>query len=169
MSDDNSGDVTIGLFGTCGGSAWRDPFMRAYAERGIPFFNPQVEDWRPELAEREAWHLVHDELLLFPVTDETYAVGSLAESGFSVLSALRWNSNRFVVVYIAPDVGSELATSNPFAARESRRARQLVLAHLEKTHHPNVFVVESLDAMLPVSLALYNALQGIRRARALCV
>ena len=64
--------MCIGLFGTCGGSKWRDEFMAAYEERGINFFNPQVADWTPECAEIEADHLVNDDVILFPVTNETF-------------------------------------------------------------------------------------------------
>ena len=156
-----SNSLTVGLFGTCGGSAWRAPFIAEYSRRGIPFFNPQVEDWKPELAELEAWHLANDSLLLFPVTSETYGTGSLSETGFSVLSALRWDTQRFFVVFIDPCVSPVLEAQNPVAAKESVRARKLVKAHLEKVGHPNVFVVSSLEDMLDVSLRLFAALQLI--------
>lgn len=42
--------LCVGLFGTCGRSKWRNPFMEKYKELGIKFFNPQVDDWKPELA-----------------------------------------------------------------------------------------------------------------------
>jgi hypothetical protein len=157
--------MTIGLFGTCSGSAWREPFMSAYKELGLPFFNPQVANWVPELADVEAWHLAHDQLLLFPVTDESYGAGSLSETGFSILSALRWDVNRFVVVYIATDVNDVLKLHNPTAAQDSRRSRQLVKAHLERAAHPNVFVVNDLRQMLDVSLRLFAALRFIESAR----
>lgn len=158
-------DLTIGLFGTCGGSTWREPFKAVYDEFGIAYFDPQVPDWKPELAEVEARHLANDQLLLFPVTDETYGFGSLSETGFSVLSALRWNANRFVVVYVAPDVNDVLKLKNPTAADDSRRSRKLVLAHLALAKHPNVFVVDDLGQMLDVSLKLYGALRLIDGAR----
>jgi len=75
--------ITIGLFGTCGNSQWRVPFMKKYNERCIEFFNPVVPDWKPENAEIEAEHLILDEVVLFPVTNETLATGSLAEVCFT--------------------------------------------------------------------------------------
>ncbi len=72
--------VTVGLFGTCGGSLWREPFEAKYNEQGIVFFNPQVDDWNPSMADIEAQHLAEDEIILFPITGETYGTGSLAES-----------------------------------------------------------------------------------------
>ncbi len=133
--------------------------MTRYTALGIPYFNPQVPNWQPELAEVEAWHLANDSLILFPVTDETYAAGSLAETGFSVLNALRWNKNRFVLLYIAPDVKPELYVENERAAADSCRARTLVRSHLEATAHPNAFIVSSLEEMLDASLKLFAALQ----------
>ena len=79
----------IGLFGTCGNSRWRDAFIEKYKELGIAFFNPQVEDWTPDCAVEEARHLAEDRIILFPVTSETYGIGSIAETGFCVLQAIR--------------------------------------------------------------------------------
>ena len=83
----------IGLFGTCGNSLWRDQFISVYKEKGIEYFNPQKEDWCPEDADIEAQHLVQDEIVLFPVTDESYGCGSLAEFvKFGRISAIEsWN------------------------------------------------------------------------------
>lgn len=156
---------TVGLFGTCGTSRWREPFIERFETLGIPYFNPQVEDWNPELAAVEAWHLTNDELILFPVTNETFAAGSLAETGFSILSALRMNANRFVVLYIDPTVADELVRQNPQAARDSVRARRLVIEHLRKNPLPTVFVVQSLAQMLEVALKLFQVLELLDAAR----
>lgn len=161
----NKNNLIVGLFGTCGSSRWRDEFIRRYDELGIPFFNPQVEHWTSELAEIEAQHLANDQLLLFPVTSETYGTGSLAEVGFSILSSLRWNADRRVVLYIDPQIAPELKEQSPDAAKESLRSRKLVRAHLAQLKHPNVFVVDSLDAMLEISITLFNAMILIERVR----
>lgn len=92
--------LCIGLFGTCGKSTWRVPFMTRYTELGIPYFNPQVEDWKPEDAVIEAEHLADDDVILFPVTSETYATGSLAETGFSILNAVRLDDRRDFIILI---------------------------------------------------------------------
>jgi hypothetical protein len=156
---------TVGLFGTCGGSRWRDQFIARYEALGIPYFNPQVENWTPELADVEAWHLANDSLVLFPITSETFAAGSLAETGFSALTALRTNENRFVMLYIDPNVDDALVAQNPQAAKDSVRARKLVLAHLKQNPVSNVFVVESLEQMLEQSIKLYAALELINSVR----
>jgi len=152
---------TVGLFGTCGGSAWREPFKAVFADKGIPFFDPQVENWTPECAVVEAWHLANDQLILFPVTAETFGFGSLAETGFSIQTVLATGaSHRFVILLIEPEVSTELQDSSPEQASASQRARKLALAHLAQVLNPNVFVAESLEDMLTKSLQLF-AVQDI--------
>lgn len=156
---------TVGLFGTCGGSAWRTPFIKLLSQHGVPYFDPQVENWTPELADVEAWHLANDRLILFPVTSETYGFGSLAETGFSVQSALALNANRFVLLYIAPDVDDVQKAKSPEQADASRRARKLALSHLAHVTNPNVFVASSLEDMLGKVLKLYAALELLDSVR----
>lgn len=146
---------TIGMFGTCGGSKWRDPFMAVYTEKGMPFFNPQVADWTPEMAVVEAHHLAHDEIILFPVTRETYGSGSLAEVGFSILNAIKLDDRRDFVIMIEQQLDPSL--NDPIAAKESLRSRALVREHLKKLALSNVYVVDSLEQMLEVSRQLYDA------------
>jgi len=148
--------VTVGLFGTCGGSQWRTPFEAEYTEKGISFFNPQVEDWDPSMADIEAQHLANDEVILFPITGETYGTGSLAETGFSVLQAIRLDDRRDFIILIDSELDPELM-ENAAAAKESLRARSLVKAHLQKLRLSNLYVVETLEEMLTVSLKLYEA------------
>lgn len=155
--------VCIGLFGTCGGSKWRDAFMAAYEERGINFFNPQVDNWTPECADIEADHLVNDDVILFPVTNETFGTGSLSETGFSIMQALKSNTNRSVVIMIDPLVNEALQISDPVMAKDNSRARALVRAHLKKVQHPGVYIVEDLDTMLNVSIELYEIHSRLNR------
>ena len=159
--------ITVGLFGTCGDSKWREPFMRTCEKLGIKYFNPVVPNWDPSCAEREAEHLVNDEIVLFPVTDETYGEGSLAETGYSISQALRSNKNRYVVVYVAPRVSEELEKESPEKAKVSNKMRALVLAHLkrQKENFPNVFIVSSLDDMKSATVLLIDALQKINLIR----
>lgn len=157
--------ITIGLFGTCGGSKWRDPFIEKYKELGYGFFNPQVDDWKPEYANIEAKHLVEDEIILFPVTDETYGLGSLAETGFSINQVLKSAKNRSVVLLIEPRVKEELEIANPSLAKESMRSRALVTAHLKQVNHPNVYFVNNLEDMLRASLKLYSVHNILKQLR----
>ena len=153
------GKPCIGLFGTCGGSKWRDPFMKRYEELGYDYFNPQVDNWTPEMAEEEARHLADDEIILFPLTGETYATGSLAEVGFSILQAIRLDDRRDFVIMI--DMGLDKSLdANPGMCKESIRARALVKQHLKKLRLGNIYLVETLEEMLEVSLVLYRSALG---------
>jgi hypothetical protein len=152
----------IGLFGTCGDSKWREPFIEAYKTLGIRYFNPQVADWNPQLADIEAQHLKMDEIILFPVTDETYGTGSLAETGFSILQAITSPLRRYVVVLIAPEPAEHLKADET-AYKESVRARRLVRAHLNANPRENVFVVNTLGQMLALSIALHNTMIEMRK------
>lgn len=155
----------IGLFGTCGSSKWRDSFIKTYNNLEISYFNPQVANWDPSLAVIEAEHLINDEIILFPVTSETYGTGSLSETGFSILSAIRSNEQRYFVIFIDPTVDEALKTVNPTAAKESIRARALVRAHLNKQQHPSVFIVNTLDEMFVASVELHEVLRQIKLLR----
>jgi hypothetical protein len=153
--------VCIGLFGTCNGSRWREEhFYPTYTDRGlvegINFYNPQVEDWKPEDAVIEAEHLANDQVILFPVTCESYGIGSLAEVGFSILNAIRLDDRRDFIIMIQLDLLSCLKEENPSAAKESQRARALVSQHLKKIRLGNLYVVDTFDEMLELSLTCYK-------------
>ena len=151
--------VCVGLFGTCGGSRWRDAFIERYEaagmKDGVDFFNPQVEDWDPSMAEIEAEHLAEDAVICFPITSETYSLGSLAEVGFSALNASGLDSRRDFIVMIEQGLDPSLMEDETLA-KESTRGRALVLQHLKKLRFANIFVVTTLAEMLEVSLACYN-------------
>ncbi|NQU83293.1 MAG: hypothetical protein HQ536_01135 [Parcubacteria group bacterium] len=81
----------VGLFGTCGSpaSTWRqDIFIPELEKRGLSYFNPQVEEWSPEMAQREAEHMATDEVIVLLISKETHGYGSLAEGGWAILSTL---------------------------------------------------------------------------------
>ena len=166
--------LTIGMFGTCGGSQWRERlFIPRYDKLGIDCYNPQVEDWDESLAEVEANHLANDAIVLFPITNETYAFGSLAETGFSMLNAMRLDDRREFVIYIAQDIAAkdpkgdllddrlneDGSKNDRSRAKDSLRARALVKQHLIKLQLPNVYLVDSLEQMLDVSLKLWESVK----------
>ncbi|WP_412732742.1 hypothetical protein [Minisyncoccus archaeiphilus] len=147
--------LNIGMFGTCGGSKWREPFKARYEELGIPFFDPNKENWRESDAIEEAQHLAEDDVILFPITKETYGTGSLSEVGFSILQAIRLDDRRDFVVMIDQELVPEL--DNPTARQESLRARALVMQHLKKLRLKNIYIVDNLADMLDVSIKLFEA------------
>lgn len=149
----------IGLFGTCGGSKWRDAFMQSYDQKGIYYFNPDKGDnWHPEDAVNEAEHLKHDDIILFPVTGETYGTGSLSEVGFSIQQAIQQNRDARIVVMIDDKLSDSL--TDPVAKKESERSRKLVKAHLAKVESSKVFIVDDLEQMLEISEDLYKVAEA---------
>lgn len=152
----------VGLFGTCGDSTFRQEiFIPAYNELGIDYFNPQVDDWKPELAEIEADHLAHDVVQCWPVLGSTYGTGSLAEQGYAIASSLRAPSPlpKFVIAMIEMELSDTL--TDEVARKESLRARNLAVSHLTLNASPNVYVVDSLDEMLDVSITLHRVAKGL--------
>jgi len=149
---------TIGLFGTCGASRWREPFVERYTTLGIPFYNPQVAEWTPACAEAENEHFRSDAILLYPVTAETTGFGSLAEVGLAVAEIERSNlrgpltAARELLVYIDPDCTDPKA--NEIQIRDSRRTRTLVTSKLPAYVGPHIQVCTSLDDMLARSVRL---------------
>jgi len=156
----------IGLFGTCGNSKWREPFIHRYNQLGINFFNPQVADWKPENAVIEAEHLAEDAVILFPITSETYATGSLAETGFSLLNAINLEDRRDFVIFIDQKLDDALMKDNTVAAVGSLRARALVKQHLKKLKLANLYYLDSLEYMLDLSVELYEL--AVKRASLEC-
>jgi len=146
----------IGLFGTCGNSKWRDKFIWEFEANNIDYFNPLNDDWKPEDAIIEADHLANDSIILFPITHETYGTGSLAETGFSILQAIRLEERRDFVIMISPTLAEELMV-NAELAKESLRARALVIQHLKKLNLSNVYFVNTLTEMFYVSLTLWKS------------
>lgn len=149
--------TTIGLFGTCGSSSWRKSFMKTYDSAGISYFNPQVENWDPTMAEIEAEHLAEDGIVLFPVTGETYGTGSLSETGFSILQAINLEKDRYFILMIDMNLEDHLK-ENEALFKESMRARALVKQHLKKLKLKNVFLVDTLEEMKEASLILHKTL-----------
>lgn len=147
----------IGLFGTCGNSTWRDDFIEIYKSEELNYYNPQKSDWNPEDAVEEAKHLSEDEMILFPITNETYGLGSLAEVGFSILNAIRLDNTRFFIVLIDDNVTEELINENPILAKESKKSRALVKNHLKNLKLSNLYIVNNMEELLQASIILYQA------------
>ena len=170
----------IGLFGTCGSTTWRkDILIPAYESIGLKdgedFFNPQVDDWKPELAEIEADHLSNDQVILFPITGETYGSGSLSEVGFSILNAIKLDDRRDFVIYVEGELDDSLMEENPALAKESLRSRALIKQHLSKLNFSNIYVIssetprdEALRKMLAISVDLLENAKKAEKLKRMC-
>lgn len=147
----------IGLFGTCDSSKWREPFIEKFNSAGIDWYNPDVADWEPWMAEEENKNLQEDSIILFPVLAESLGLGSLAEIGFSVLDVVRAIVNgrdQTLIVLIDDECTDDRKTENE--RKTSNRTRRLVKSKLEKIKHPNIYLVNTLDQMMSVAIHMYN-------------
>lgn len=133
----------IGLFGTVGKSRWRDPVIARLEKEGIPYFNPVVEQWTPECAAIEAEHLVTDKVLLFVITGEEESFGSLAETGWAALSALK---NGQTILFVLKDHSSERQLA-------PNRARELVRAHARKA---GILIYENLAEAIETAIVAFR-------------
>ena len=93
--------LSVGLFGTCGGSRWRDSYKAKLAAMRLDCFDPQVmpethgRAWCEADIENELRHLDNDDILLFKATGETASHVTLLE----VLRAVH-RPKQFVIVVI---------------------------------------------------------------------
>ncbi len=152
-------NLTVGLFGSCDTTTFRkDLFIPAFEEAEINFFNPQLGpgEWDPSFAPIEAEHLAKDGVILFPIVGDSYSMGSLAEVGFSVLNAIKLDNRRDFVILIDGELTPELMEDSR-AAKDSIRARALVKQHLISLNIDNIYLVETLQEMLDISLRLCQA------------
>lgn len=159
--------VTVGLFGTCGGSTWRNDFMTTYGEHGVEYFNPDAGDnWHPGMIEDENRHLREDEVILFPVLAETQGVGSLGEIGFSIQNVIRNinnGSNQFLIIMIDDECTDPNAT--PAEIKTSNRTRKLVKSKAQEVTHPNILVVNTLQEMMDASLDFIEIAAHVNNVR----
>lgn len=143
----------VGLFGTCGSSTWReDIFIPLLKKMGVDYFNPQVgpNEWIPEMAQREAKHLASDEVIVLPISKETYGYSSLAECGWAILGGLLRGQK--VGIYIEED---------DQMPEDAKRARMLVkgLSETLQKEYPVFQFENSLQ-----DLALWAAITARERA-----
>ena len=72
-----------------------------------------------------------------------------------MLNAIRLEDRRDFVIMIEQELDDNL--EDAVARKESLRARALVKEHLKKLRLSNLYVVNSLEEMLEVSVTLYRA------------
>lgn len=70
---------TVGLFGTCNDSLWREYFLILLDKNKFDWFNPVVEDWNEEAQINEEFHKSNDEVIVFVITPKMKGVYSIAE------------------------------------------------------------------------------------------
>lgn len=152
--DRSTEDAQVFLMGTIGG-AYEDPKRDCWRENtiqpvldelGVTYFNPVVSNWTEESAEIEARVIAQAETIVLVITAAHPSIGSLAESGWAVLSAIE--RGQTIIIYIAPDSPNE----------DSWRARQIVLSQALPLAEnlDNVLIVNNLDAVVAALREIYS-------------
>lgn len=162
------------LMGTAGNSQWREPIKAACAAEGISVFDPVVPDWNAEAQRREVEALRHARIVLMAITSETAGVASLAESGWTALSALK--RQQAIGLYIDPNyvekAESILSGQSELPHRDKRatdtiesasqRARRLVRQHAEQLSKQfpelNLYIAQDLADLQAWTLRTAKAL-----------
>ena len=74
---------SVFLGGACNPTTWRqDIAIPKLKEKGVTFFNPQVNDWSPELVEIEDYAKQDAEVLFFVIDYKTRSCSSMVESAY---------------------------------------------------------------------------------------
>jgi hypothetical protein len=74
-------DADIYLGGSCDPTTWRRDVCIPMCElHGVTYYNPQVDDWKPELVAIEAKAKEEASLLFFVIDNATRAIGSMLEA-----------------------------------------------------------------------------------------
>jgi|GEM_PF-1680391 len=147
-------NAQVFLMGTIGGDyndpgrdCWRENTIQPVLhELGVSYYNPVVENWSEENAREEAEAIENAETIVLVITENHASIGSLAESGWAVLSALE--RDQIVILYIA-DTQDNI---------DSQRARQIVLSQVTTLAPELDFLihVDSLDDVIATLQDLYG-------------
>ena len=85
---DTSVDVFLG--GSCNPTTWRkDVAIPIFEKLNVGYYNPQVDDWSPELIEKEADAKKKAKILLFVIDGMTRALTSILEAIAAICSGRR--------------------------------------------------------------------------------
>lgn len=81
LSPTSKHEVFLG--GSCNPTTWRkDLAIPALSKAGVTYFNPQVDEWYPELIDIEEQAKTSAFLLLFVVDNKTRAISSMVEIAY---------------------------------------------------------------------------------------
>jgi hypothetical protein len=76
---------TVFLGGSCNPTTWRKEIVIPLLEKNnIDYYNPQVDEWSPELIVTETYQKDHAKYLFFVIDDETRAIASMIEAGYHI-------------------------------------------------------------------------------------
>jgi len=92
------------LGGTCNGSTWRDSLIK---DLQIDYFQPQGEDWTPEMMEEEIKQRAECDLCLYVITPKMTGVYSIAE----VVDDSNKRPHKTIFCYLTTDEDQQFSTA----------------------------------------------------------
>lgn len=115
ISDKNELQVFLG--GSCNPTTWRQNLAIPYLEmNGISYYNPQIENWTPEVVALEHRAKQDAQILLFVIDDQTRATVTLIESAF-----MAGDDKNIVFVFYPFETNTNYAPEQPIEAYQSRQ------------------------------------------------
>lgn len=135
--EQNMSKKQVFLGGSCNPTTWRKTVsIPALVAAGVAFYNPQVDDWKPELVALEAAAKQDSEQLLFVIDGQTRAIASILEATEYACSG------RQVVLVVENVPDGTVVEGQTITGRELKdlnRARSYLL-DVAKRHPDNVKV-----------------------------
>lgn len=122
----------IFLGGSCNPTTWRtDVAIPLLESAGVEYYNPQVEDWSPELVAIEAAAKDEADVLLFVIDSQTRAIASMLEATEYICTG-----RRVVLVIDDLEAGTEITGKLIYGSelKDLNRARAY-LRDVAKRHH----------------------------------
>lgn len=142
-------EKTVGLFGTCGNSSWRNLAIEYLEEDGVDYFNPVVENYDDAAQQNEVYHFKNDAVIMLVITEETSGIISMAESGWMALATLLSERQRFFIL-----VAKEMPDTEE--NRQINKCRRLIEKYCKALDSDRVFCYPS------ISLATMKAIELIK-------
>lgn len=132
------------LGGSCDPTTWRaDVAVPELSRASIPFFNPQIADWHPNLIALEAKAKEVCDVLLFVIDSSTRAIASMLESTEYIMSHRR-------VVIVIQDIRDGIRIDGEVVAgrqlKDLNRARAF-LCDIAARHQKHCDVFDSVEAV----------------------
>ena len=140
---DKKYDVFLG--GSCNPTTWRmDTAIPHFEKQGVTFYNPQVDNWYPELMQIEERAKNNSTIKFFVFDNETRALASLVETAF--MASIGWRL--VVVLHYLPEstevkIAGEILSKHE--VKDLNRGRSFLCDILEKLGVP---VFDNLEEAL---------------------
>lgn len=143
--------MAVFLGGSCNPTTWRvDTAIPMLEAAGTSYYNPQVEDWSPELVEIEACAKAEASVLFFVIDKQTRALASMIEAS-EYISAGR----KLVLVVQEVEAGAVIGsdTVDEAEAKDLNRARSY-LRDVAERHGTKAYATidEGINAVIDMTL-----------------